>query len=161
MTTASTDVPILCDLGLEKHLLVLEGKADLLNESTARANKLLEEASQRIAGMNIGLEFWYSKAISQIDPSGDDWYEMGFAKIEGAGWVLSARLVRTVSGFYQGDADCPYTNTSYDAPFPMLKASRELRIAAVTHLKEFLGEFAHFVSQTTVKVEHAAGRLRK
>ena len=72
---------------------------------------------------------------------------MGFSRING-NWVLAIKSIRHVSGFYQGDTDCPFTNEYVDNdPEPLLETSRELRLTALKVLPEFLSGYNNLVQE--------------
>lgn len=148
----------------------LESSAKELNNASDVANQTLAEAEQRLVNSNIGIEVWYPKILTCTDSEGGvGAYEksidiidvLGFARVEGK-WCLAIKSIRRVSGFYQGDEDCPYTNEFIETPpSPLLKQSRTLRIKAVAALPGFIEHILKEVRSTIHEVTKATIKLGK
>lgn len=144
------------DLNTNDLFSSLSDSASTLNSYSDSCNKKLKDAQERLASLNIGLEFWLDRPISRSDQKGDIGANdnsteiikrLGFSRLNGS-WVLAVKTVRSVSGFYQGDMDCPYTNEYVDKdPDALLDSPRELRLAALKSLPEFLYGYNNLVCE--------------
>lgn len=144
------------DANINDLFFSLSNSASTLNSYSDSCNKKLKDAQDRLASLNIGLEYWLSKPISRSDQQGDagahDYSteiikRLGFSRVNGS-WVLAVKTVRCVSGFYQGDIDCPYTNEYVDKePEPLLDTPREIRLTAFKSLPDFLDGYNNLVQE--------------
>ncbi len=148
----------------------LETQATRLNEASDHANRVLTAIEQRLVNLNIGLEVWYSKPLDTTDSEGDFGayatserviQKLGLARVDGK-WCLAVKPIRQVSGFFQGDMDCPFTNQYADAPpTPLLKHSRALRIAALREMPEFVVLLNEHITSTIHELEEATEQMQQ
>ncbi len=142
----------------------LSDSASTLNNYSDSCNKKLKYAQERLSSLNIGLEYWLEEPIFRGDQTGNlDPHKTSIEKIKRLGfsrlsshWVLAVKTVRCVSGFYQGDMSCPYTNEYVDdAPEPLLDSSREIRLAALKALPEFLAKYNDLVQELNSELSNS------
>ncbi|GKW34031.1 hypothetical protein PEC730217_28110 [Pectobacterium carotovorum subsp. carotovorum] len=134
----------------------LSDSASILNTHSDSCNKIIKDTQDRLVSLNIGLEYWLNNPIFRSDQKGDIGANdnsteiikrFGFSRLNG-NWMLSVKTVRCVSGFYQGEMDCPYTNEYVDKePEPLLDAPREIRLTALKYLPEFLDGYNQLVQK--------------
>ena len=146
----------------------LESQANSLNRASDSANKTLIDAEEKLVALNVGAELWYPKALESTDAEGGinphettEYVEdiLGFARVEGK-WCFAVKKVKRVSGFYEGDMNCPYENKYIEAkPSPLLKQSRNIRISAIEILPEFLEQILEHVTQRLEKLNEATEKL--
>ena len=147
----------------------LETQANQLNSVAESANQALEAAQNRLVNLNIGFEFWHPKPLERSDLTGstkahDTSTEilslLGFAKVEGK-WCLALKKVRHESGFFEGDMNSPYTNEYLETqPVPLLSQSRNLRLAALNLLPEFLEQLSEQVSNLLKDLSNTNSKLQ-
>jgi hypothetical protein len=157
------------EVGIQSLFPSLEAKAARLHAASESANELLARIESQLAQLNLGVEVWFERPIQSADSTGDHGPNetssrvvqlLGFAKVEGK-WALAVKPMRIVSGFFQGDMDCRFENPYADGPAtPLLKASRALRISALTVMPEFLGEVDQRVEQLVASLDDAASMLQ-
>lgn|SRR5262245_1061994 len=138
-----------------------EAAASRLNEESNSVNTLLAKIEGQLVSANAGIETWLTgQPLSSSDASGSTegetaWTEqcLGFAKLNGK-WCLAVKSIRVVSGFFEGDTNCPYTNKYVNnSPVPLAQAPRALRIAALELLPEL-------IKQLTEETESATAQIR-
>jgi hypothetical protein len=150
-------------LGMTFGLSALESQAGRLNELSDEINKKLAAIQSRIVAMNIGMEFWYDVPIwrrnAVVTSIGDGKSTeivdlLGLTK-QGGQWCLAVKAVKVEKGFYEGNRDCPYENRYFAGEFdtPILESSRELRIAALGIMKDFISELALRVKAANEVIE--------
>ena len=147
----------------------LESQAAELNSASDTANQALADAEKRLVALNIGMEIWCPRPLECAEAEGGTGpYEtivevvnlLGFARAEGK-WCLAVKQVRRVSGFFEGDTNCPYTNEFLETPpAPLLKQSRSLRISALEALPEFLAQITEHVQSKVQEISVAASKLQ-
>jgi len=153
------------EVDLQAVFPALEAQAARLNDASDNANRVLASVETRLVNLNIGLEVWYAPAIDSADSEGDlGPYKtssrviqvLGFARVDGK-WCLAVKPIRVVSGFFQGDMDCPFEN-QYAAgpPSPLLKSSRGLRLAALRAMPKLLAQLNEQMASTIHDLEDAA-----
>jgi hypothetical protein len=157
------------EVDLQAILPALQSQAARLNEASDNANRLLGGIEKQLIELNIGLEVWHSRPIDSSDSKGDLGPHqtssrvvqlLGLARVDGK-WCLAVKALRLVSGYFQGDMDCPYENQYLEAPpAPLLKASRALRLAALRAMPGFLAELNEHIGTTVRELEDAAGKLQ-
>ncbi|ROZ61491.1 hypothetical protein [Ramlibacter sp. WS9] len=157
------------EVGIQSLFPSLEAKAARLHTASDSANELLSSIESRLIQLNLGVEVWFSRPIDSTDQEGDIGPNetsshvvqiLGFAKAEGK-WSLAVKPMRAVSGFFQGDMDCPFVNHYADGPVtPLLKASRALRISAMTVMPEFLVEIEKRVDELVDSLDGAASKIQ-
>lgn len=122
-------------------LSTLSDRAAKLNAESDSLNSILATVERRLVEANVGVETWVKQALSSTDHVGDlfqptTWtaLHLGFAKVEGK-WCIATKSTRYVSGFFEGDTNCPFTNQYADGdPSPVSKASRDVRVLALEQL---------------------------
>ena len=152
-------------VGIQSLFPSLEAKAARLNAASNEANTLLASVDARLAQLNLGVEVWFSRPIESAEAQGDFdpsktssqvHQVLGFAKVDGK-WGLAVKPERVVSGFFQGDLDCRFEQRYSDGPMvPLLKASRALRLTALTVMPDFLIELDLRVEHIVQSLEEAA-----
>ena len=156
------------EVNLDSIFASLESSAEDLNAASDEANRVLADVEERLVGYNIGFETWYGVPLTCSDSEGGiGAFEkseevvdvLGFAQIDKA-WCLAVKKIRRVSGFYQGDEDCPYTNEFLEAPaVPLLNQSRELRTRAATVLPDFLSYVAEEIRKKASEIGRATSNF--
>jgi len=146
----------------------LETQANALNRASDTANQTLIDAEEKLIALNIGVELWFPKALESTDVEGSinlhDTTEhiedvLGFARIDGK-WCFAVKKLKRVTGFYDGDINCPYENVYLEAkPAPLLKQSRVLRINAIEVLPEFLEQVLTQVTDKLERLNESTERL--
>lgn len=150
-------------------LAELLAAAKQLNQASDQVNLELQKIEKALDAANLGLTFWLedkpidqSDAIGGIEPHDTSEYTsdlVGFARVEGK-WRLAVKRLRRVSGFYQGDMDCPFANVFVEGELtPLLKASRELRLNALRVMPDFIAALKEKVVQRVGEIEVATGNL--
>ncbi len=156
------------EVDLETVFPTLKTQSTRLNEASDHANRVLTSIEQRLVNLNIGLEVWYPKPLDTTDSEGDLGPHktssrviqvVGLARVDGK-WCLAVKPIRVVSGFFQGDMDCPFENQYTDGPpTPLLKHSRALRIAALREMPEFLAQLNEHITSTIHDLEEATKQM--
>ncbi len=156
------------NLNLDTIFSSLESSATEFNSVSDLGNQTLMDAEKRLVSANIGIEVWYPSPLESTDAEGDigpldtsshivDF--LGFARTEGK-WCLVVKRIKRVSGFYEGDMNCPYTNEYLEtSPAPLLKQSRSLRMKALAVLPEFLVQITEEVRSKTLELSEATQKL--
>jgi len=147
----------------------LESQSARLNEASDNANQSLAAVEARLVRLNIGLELWHTSPIDSTDSTGNlgphetssrTVQVLGFARVDGK-WCLAVKPMRLVSGFYEGDTNCPFENRYLEGPtVPLLKASRATRIAGLAAIPDFLVEIGERMAATVSALENAASKLQ-
>jgi hypothetical protein len=136
--------------------------AGRLNTASDSVNSVLRTVEDRLVQANGGVEAWLRSALTSTDAEGSTrgetvWIStfLGFAKLDSE-WGLAVKLIRFVSGFFEGDTSCPYQN-EYKAgePVRLLKSSREIRIAALEKLPELIELLTAEADRCISTIEHA------
>lgn len=143
-------------------LSALESQAGRLNEISDEVNKKLTEIENRIVSLNIGLEFWYSVPVHRDDSVGtfsyDDTTEqliqvLGFARVDNK-WCIAVKPIKLVKGFFEGDYNCPFENPyAAGKVVPLLQSSRDLRIASLAAMQDFLTKLTEHVQSVNRTIE--------
>jgi hypothetical protein len=98
--------------------------AATLNEESNQLNQTIALLNERISALNLGITVWTE---TREDNESGQSFQVGFAKVGGDRpvWQLAARLSDFAgSGFYD--------------PFPLLQASRNIRIDGLERVPELL-----------------------
>lgn len=156
------------DVNLDTIFPSLEAQAARLNVASDDANRLLAAIEKRLLSLNIGLEVWHAEPVETADSDGTlGAHEtsscvvqmLGLARVEGK-WCLAVKPMRFVSGFFEGDMSCPFQNQyAAGTSFPLLKASRGLRIAALQAMPKFLDVLSRDVASRIREIEETADML--
>ncbi|HEV3040846.1 MAG TPA: hypothetical protein VHA33_23975 [Candidatus Angelobacter sp.] len=86
---------------------------------------------------------------------------LGYVKLAD-GWSLAVKTVRIERGCWQNDPKSPWENTyEEEAPKPLLKASRDLRIEAAQFVPKLLERLEERVAELIRSVEEADARLKQ
>lgn len=130
---------------IEESLDRLAVVAGRLNQETDTLNWVIEAVESRIQSMNLGVTAWDERLLNAESEPNDSGavdrtrgWVVGHVKIKDA-WRLAAKQVCVEHGFFEGDTSCPYRN-EYDMaePIPLLRASRVVRVEAVSRLEALL-----------------------
>ena len=150
------------DVDLSEILSSVDGAAKRLNQISNNANQVITSVENRLLRANIGMEVWWDKSIMSADCSNElGRYEestwagrlLGFAKINGD-WCLGVKTVRWVTGYQDGDRDLEYTTEHLlDGPTQLKRASRDVRLAALKKMPEFLAYLTKAVENTVTEME--------
>ena len=120
-----------------------------LNTETDALNDVIEAVEARLAKMQVGVSVWddtlLDKSVeSTCAPGGSNrvgiayGYVIGYVKLAD-GWRIASKAVKEVSGFYEGDSECPYADLEDEsAPTPLLKAPRHVRVEAAGQLEALI-----------------------
>lgn len=155
-------------LDLSRIFEELESSANELNAASEIVNETLSNVEQKLRRLNFGFEVWLERPLHQSDSTGGiglhekstDFIDiLGFAPVDGK-WSLAVKRIKRVSGFYQGDEACPYTNEYADAaPALVINQSRNIRMSAHELLPDFLvlvleriREKKQKISETSIKL---------
>lgn len=140
----------------------LSTNAAVLNQRSDECNKALKDAQERLVSLNIGLEYWLKKPIHHGKQTGtvsahethsEIVTRLGFTRL-GGNWCFATNTVRLEHGFHEGDMSMHYTCEFEDEdPEYLLNASRELRLAAVKALPEFLREYNRMIQELNAALE--------
>lgn len=160
----------MAEVNLNSIFSSLESQAAELSSASDIANQALADAEKRLVALNVGIEIWYPKPLGCADAVGGTGPSetiaevidvLGFARAEGK-WCLAVKQVRRVSGFFDGDTNCPYTNEFLvTSPAPLLKQSRSLRINALEALPEFLSQITEHVRSKVQEISIATSKLQR
>lgn len=152
------------EVSISSYLSALESQAGTLNTLSDQVNSKLTDIESRIVKLNIGMEFWYSYPIHRDDSVGtfsldstseQDVQVLGLAKVSGS-WCLAVKPIKLVKGFYEGDYRAPFENRYAAGKVqPLLSASRDLRIAALAHMPEFLEKLSEHVREANEVIQKA------
>ena len=157
------------EVNLDTIFSSLESSATEFNSASDLGNQTLMDAEKRLVSANIGIEAWYPVPLESTDAEGDigphdtsshivDF--LGFARAEGK-WCLVIKRIKRVSGFFEGDMNCPYTNEYLETPpAPLLKQSRSLRMKALAVLPKFLVQITDEVRSKTLELSEATEKLK-
>lgn len=117
-----------------------------LNDASDRGTERLKEAEEKLRNLNLGIEF-YSRRPIMPSESWRDGAEncrkevrLGFGKANTGVWRLRLKFTTYRHGFFEGDTNSPYRDTDRDEFEAVMESKRELRIAALHHLDEFIGD---------------------
>lgn len=156
------------NISLDDLFFSLESSAADLHDASDLGNQALADAEKRLIAANIGFEVWYSSPLERSDAEGYSGADatrteivdlLGFAQAEDK-WCLATKRVKLVSGFFEGDTGCPYTDSFLESPpVPLLKQSRNLRIKAVAALPMFLEELTRAIQDMTQNLSQATEGL--
>ena len=132
-----------------------------LQAATTELNQALQTIQDRLNTMGIGVEVWVSEALRQSDWRETDRgrrvhisEELGYGRI-GDGWALLVRT-RTYVDVPDGHGDWDtevYGDDSTEKP--LLRAARELRIAAVPLIPKLVDALRDESSKIIAAVENA------
>jgi len=163
--TTLLKVETMMEVNIDVSLSALESQARRLNQISDKANKKLLDIEERVARLNIGLEFWYPEPILRDDCVGKlskhDISEqlvqlLGFSRVNGK-WCLALKPITVVKGFYEGDTSAPFQNQhSGGEVVPLLDVSRDLRIAALSVMPDFLLKLTEYVQSVNKTIEEAS-----
>jgi hypothetical protein len=138
----------------------IEKSAAELNRASDLINRNLKAIEERLVGANTGVEVFLLPPLVESEPkttvgstSNDDTFlvtdsyqdRLGFGKAPEDGWCLLIKRVHIQDSRLEESVDeesdgYSHTETT-DQIYPVLQASRELRIAALGRMKEFLQVF--------------------
>lgn len=122
-----------------------EAEAAELNQVSDSINETIKTIETRLVSANAGIECFLEQPLQESDPErhgvtdanfdGHEWsdvyrYLLGFGKAPGDGWRLLVKTVQSQTG-YDHEADESYGSETALKTFPLLEASRELRIRAI------------------------------
>jgi hypothetical protein len=142
----------------------LEPLSKRLNAASDQLTHTLQTIQDRLNALGIGLEVWVDTPLDKSErrdvldnddePTGAreyDTQDLGYGRC-GDGWALIVRRRRHVQeqpgAAYERCVDSPY-------PHPLLKASRELRVAAVPLLPELIETIEREAKIVIERVEQA------
>jgi hypothetical protein len=115
---------------------------------------------------NLGLEVWWDRPIMPADassPVGDEtstWASvlLGFAKLNEE-WCLAVKVMRYGSGF-DDEEHASYTSTQLlQGPVALKRTSRDVRLAALKALPDFLVHLTNSVKKAAEELEAATQLL--
>jgi hypothetical protein len=139
--------------------------AQKLNQTTDSYTQSLTDVEKQLREMNIGVEAWIE--ISETVKSGTPDRETSLRKMLGYsrvtdGWSLAVKTVRVERGCQENDPNNLWENIyEEEAPKPLLKASRDVRIEAAEHVPVLLAAIEGRVAQLIQSVEEAEARLQQ
>ena len=152
------------DTTLSSRFSSLAATAAKLNKASESLNEILDSFERRLVDANVGLEVWVQDSLSQTDAKEREdagkvsvCFErrLGFSKVDGK-WCVAVKEVRVVSGFYEGDENCPYTDEYLaEDPSPLSRSSRNERIAAVALLPKLVAALEHAAANAVESIERA------
>lgn len=143
-----------------------------LNAASNELNSSLQTIQDRLNALGIGLEVWLPQALAEsearevpgpaVHDDADlfwdkvhDTQELGYGRL-GDGWALLVRTRRHVERFRTAAGDSEEYNTYVDdSPRPLLKAARDLRVAAVPLIPDLLTAIEQQAQTIIERVEQA------
>jgi hypothetical protein len=140
--------------------------AKQLNKVSDEVNLELKNLEDTLNKANIGLTFWFeTRPLHQSDTTGDlssSEYTsdvLGYTRIGGS-WCLAVKRLQQVSGYFEGDMSCPFTNVFViTEPESLLKASRDLRLKALQIMPEFLTALNEHIESNVDAIRAATGKV--
>lgn len=136
-----------------------------LNTISNNANAVLRSIQDRLTISNIGLEVWWDKKplthAGSTDLRHDEtacWMTqvLGFARVDGD-WCLAVQTFRHGAYIFENEED---TRTAIDGtPTALLRAPRNLRLAAMQIMPEFLEFLAAEIETAAVALENVTSIL--
>jgi hypothetical protein len=135
------------------HFENLSTVASTLNAASDELTKVVAALDEALKKLNIGLTVWLSfRFRGDPDSPGEyDTDQIGYAKVQST-WGLALRRI--------------WGNESFDAhqedgPWHFSDAPRELRIAAVDQIPEFIEALSKEASDTTKRVQEKTKQVRE
>lgn len=137
-----------------------------LNAESDSVNAIILDVEQRLVAANPGAECWLDSALTASDHERSargetTWtvHLLGFSKVDGE-WCIAVKPRTYVTGFFEGDTACPYRDEFVAGDtVPLLNASRDLRIAALSLLPELIESLAEIVEHYNRTISETKGRL--
>lgn len=157
---------------IHARLVSLEQTAQSLNRVSNSINTILAAVEKKLVESNVGLEVWLNRVLgstmskARVDQNfGRVDYslqrELGFAKLNGT-WCLTVRGVRTNDTFFEGDPKCPiHYEEVVEEPIPLMQASRQERIAALSLLPDLLEAIENEATRAIQTIEEATKFVRE
>jgi hypothetical protein len=135
------------------HFENLSTVASTLNAASDELTKVVAALDEALKKLNIGLTVWMSfRYRGDPDSTGEyDTDQIGYAKVQSS-WGLALRRI--------------WGNESFDAhnedgPWHFSDAPREMRIAAVDRIPEFIEALSKEASDTTRRVQEKTKQVRE
>lgn len=139
----------------------LESLAITLNNESNTINPIIQEIQEKLNKLNLGIPVWLNNALLEESKAGNAMssttfqYLLGYAKTK-EGWGLAIKAVRVQRGFYEGELDCPWAEVfDVGQPVPLLKSSRQLRLAALRQLQDLVETIQHKAQEVIIDIEKA------
>jgi hypothetical protein len=150
---------------LGHQLTLLFEAAETLNTASNNINTILQAVEEQLVKANIGLEVWLteqgqvlSRSPAERTDEGNTSYtdvELGFAKLHD-GWHLAVRHIGVEEGPPDRDGDPSWATSSCEiSPYPIAKASRRERIAALRRLPDLIRALHRETAQAIKTIEDA------
>jgi hypothetical protein len=147
------------EVDLSAVLSSIDSSSKHLNTVSNNANALLRNIEKRLSAANIGLEVWWDKKplehIGSTDLGRDEIscariQILGFARVDGE-WCLAVRTMRYAWFIVQGDEEM---REAVDVgPTALLRAPRNIRLAAMRLMPDFLNYLAKEIAATAASLE--------
>jgi hypothetical protein len=121
--------------------------AKKVNETTDQINQIISTLNEKLAKLNLGVEIWLDRPGCALDATGwqvqhatcrtRNLWLLGYSRLD-AGWQLTVKQVTEESAIDDGGEEhLEELNPRY---FPLLSASRKLRLAALDQVPRLLDE---------------------
>jgi hypothetical protein len=143
----------------------IDSSSKRLNKVSNNGNAVLKGIEDRLQIANIGLEVWWDKEPLDRMGSTDLRYDetacwrtqiLGFARV-GDDWCLAVRKMRNALYVFEGDED--RREAIDDGPTALLRAPRNIRLAALRVMPTFLAYLAKEIESAANSIETATATL--
>lgn len=131
-----------------------------LNLKSNGINVTLFQCELALVNANAGIEYWSRKELLSSEPDTDEGGKrfretarLGFAKVDGE-WHLAVQPV-TKEWYEEDIGDQGWQIASTEKPMVLSQASRELRIAALEELPDFIAKLTAKARQAIKSIESA------
>jgi hypothetical protein len=139
----------------------IDSSSKRLNTVSNNANAVLRSIEKRLMDANIGLEIWWEANSLDHIGSTDLWPDetncwrsqlLGFSRVNGV-WCLAVRTMRYSHFVLEGEE---VLREAVDgSPTPLLRAPRNIRLAALRHMPGFLAHLTKEIETTALNLEAA------
>ncbi len=152
------------EVDLSAVLSSVDSASKRLNKVSNNANAVLRTIEKRLQGANIGFDVWWDKALTRhqsADIRNEETHcwitdTLGFARVDHE-WCLAVQRMRNSNVIFEGED--MHINALDGPPVALLRAKRNLRLAALNVMPEFLAYLAKQVEGAATDLEKAASSL--
>ena len=128
--------------------------ANKLNKESDELQGILSTVNKKLAELNLGLDVWCRFKSELLCKTGNGAWMLGYTKVQDDGWCIAVKEIEFRVD-YVGTPEEEWHIEAESEPISLLKAPREVRIAAAEILSDLIDALKEEAERSVKAIEKA------